>query len=199
MPAASDEREGKKGVQARQLFQQVGVRARSLRLQRRLTLDELAARSGVSRRMVALLEAGEANPSIGTLDKLAQALEVDFGALVVGEGAAPFEPVASGGLSPVWEDELGSSARLLVSRAASSRSELWQWELAPGARYDAEPDPAGSEEVIIVSSGRLLVEVAGETLELSEGGYLRLESDRPYGYSNPGPGRSRFIRAFAAG
>lgn len=181
------------------LSQELGARARSLRLQRQLTLDEMSARSGVSRRMIALLESGEANPSLGTLDKLARALNVDFGSLVTSRVTAPFEPGQAQRLAPVWEDGRGSTARLLVSYAAMPRSELWQWELVEGARYDAEADPAGSEEVIVVSLGLLVVEVGGEQLELPEGGYLRLQSDRPYSYLSPGPGPVRFVRVFVAG
>lgn len=180
------------------LFQAVGVRARALRQGRQLTLDELSARSGVSRRMIALLEAGEANPSLGTLDKLARALEVDFGALVSARPALPLVPAAAQRLEPVWADGLGSSARLLVSRSGMSRAELWQWELAPGARYQGEPDPPGSEEVLVVSSGGIVVEVGDEQLALGEGGYLRLPSDRPYAYVNAGPALARFVRVFLA-
>ena len=178
------------------VLQDVGERARAVRLGRQLTLDELSARSGVSRRMIALIEAGEANPSLGTLDKLARALDVDFGALVVAHRAAPLVPEVTSSLSPVWEDGVGSSARLLVSHGRASRAELWQWELAPGARYDGEADPPGSEEVIVVSSGALVVEVDRERLDVTEGGYLRLPSDRPYAYLNLGSAPARFVRAF---
>ena len=178
------------------VLQEVGERARALRLAQQLTLDELSARSGVSRRMIALIEAGEANPSLGTLDKLARALDVDFGSLVVAHRAAPLVPEVTSRLSPVWEDGVGSSARLLVSHGRAGRAELWQWELAPGARYDGESDPPGSEEVIVVSAGKMVVEVGGDRIEVAEGGYLRLPSDRPYAYSNPGPRPARFVRAF---
>lgn len=186
------------GATASGLSHDVGLRARSLRLQRQLTLDELSTLSGVSRRMIALLEAGEANPSLGTLDKLSRALGVDFGSLVVSRTAAPFEPGQAHRLEPVWEDGRGSSARLLVSHSGVGRAELWQWELVPGARYDAEADPPGAEEVIVLSSGQLVVEVGGEQLQLAEGGYLRLPSDRPYAYANPGARPARFVRVYLA-
>jgi len=190
---------GRMDVQVTPLSRAVGERARALRQERRLTLDELSTRSGVSRRMIALLEAGEANPSLGTLDKLARALGVDFGSLVVSPPAAPLVPGTAERLPPVWEDGRGSSARLLVSRSGMARAELWQWELVPGARYEAEPDPPGSEEVLVVWSGHVVVEVGGNRLELGEGSYLRLPSDRPYAYLNSGEGLARFLRAFMAG
>ncbi|MGC8627851.1 MAG: helix-turn-helix domain-containing protein [Acidimicrobiales bacterium] len=176
------------------LARAVGKRARAMRQEHRLTLDELSARSGVSRRMIALVEAGEANPSLGTLDKLARALGTDFASLVVARPVAPLVPEASQDVTPVWEDNLGSSARLLVSHRGAATVELWQWELAPGARYQGEADPPGSEEMILVSSGRLVVEIGEERLALGLGGYLRLPTQHPYAYLNPGRSMARFVR-----
>ncbi|HYA45520.1 MAG TPA: XRE family transcriptional regulator [Acidimicrobiales bacterium] len=176
------------------LFEAVGVRARSLRVEHRLTLDELSERSGVSRRMIALLEAGEANPSLATLDRLARALGTDFASLVVARAVPPLVAEASEQVAPVWEDGHGSTARLLVSHPGAGTTELWQWELVPGARYDAEPDPPGSEEIILVSSGRLVIQAAGEDFRLAAGGYLRLPTQQPYSYANRGRARVNFIR-----
>jgi transcriptional regulator with XRE-family HTH domain len=180
------------------LFQAVGVRVRSLRLERQLTLDELSARSGVSRRMIALLEAGEVNPSLGTLDKLAQALGTDFVSLVAARPVAALVPKSSEEVAPVWEDGLGSTARLLASRPVTGTTELWQWELVPRSRYEAEPDPPGGEEMVLVSTGRLVVEVGEERFSLTSGGYLRLPTDRPYAYANTGKTNVRFIRVIAS-
>jgi transcriptional regulator with XRE-family HTH domain len=180
------------------LFQAVGVRVRSLRLERQLTLDELSTRSGVSRRMIALLEAGEVNPSLGTLDKLAGALGTDFVSLVAARQVAPLVAKSSREVVPVWGDGLGSTARLLASKPGAGTIELWQWELAPGSRYEAEPDPPDSEEMILVSTGRLVIEVGEDRFSLASGGYLRLPTDRPYAYANTGKTRARFIRVIAS-
>ncbi|WP_256725953.1 hypothetical protein [Streptomyces sp. IMTB 2501] len=31
------------------------------------------------------------------------------------------------------------------------RAELWRWTLAPGGRYDAEPDRPGAQEILMCS------------------------------------------------
>jgi transcriptional regulator with XRE-family HTH domain len=156
-----------------------------MRLDQGLTLDKLSRQSGVSRRTIISLEAGEANVSLGTLDKLALALGSTFGELVTEREAAPFVAERFGEVSPIWQDDAGSSARLLVSYASLSGAEMWSWELAPGARYDADPDPPGSEECLLVSAGTLHVEVEGRCYPLASGSYLRLPSDRNYSYVNP--------------
>jgi transcriptional regulator with XRE-family HTH domain len=168
------------------------VRAR--RIDESLTLDELSARSGVSRRMITMLEAGETNVSLGTLDKLARALEVDFAALVAVRPVPALTPEATRAIEPVWEDDRGSSARLLDSRSGARVVELWHWELAAGARYEATADPPGSEELLFVHSGRLIVEIDEARYTLGENEHLRLPTDRPYTYANPGRKLARFAR-----
>ncbi|MDA8309226.1 MAG: XRE family transcriptional regulator [Actinomycetota bacterium] len=167
---------------------------RTRRLALRLTLDELSARSGVSRRMITMLEAGETNVSLGTLDKLARALDVDFATLVAVPPVPPLTPEATRSVEPVWEDGRGSAARLLDSRSSARVVELWYWELAPGARYEAEADPPGSEELLLVHAGRLVAEVGDAAYTLDEGEHLRLPTDRPYAYGNPGQKTVRFTR-----
>lgn len=176
------------------LLRAVGERVRAYRRQRHLTLDELSARSGVSRRMITMLEAGETNASLGTLDKLARALDCDFATLVAAPPVEALVPAATRSLPPVWEDERGSSARLLVARTTPGVTELWQWLLVAGARYHAEADPHGTEEILLVSIGRLVVEIGESRYEIRAGGYLRLPTDAPYAYVNPGRSATRFLR-----
>lgn len=176
------------------LLRAVGGRVRALRLDRHLTLDELSQRSGVSRRMITMLEGGETNASLGTLDKLARALGCAFAELVVGRPVAPLVPEQAEAQDPVWEDGQGSSARLLAARSPVATAELWLWELVGGARYAAEADPAGSEEILLVRAGRLVVETGTQELSLSPGQYLRLPSDVPYAYRNPGRHPAHFLR-----
>lgn len=179
---------------AAEIFQTVGRRIRQLRTEHHLTLDELSNRSGVSRRMITMLEAGETNASLGTLDKLARALEIDFYLMITGQTVAPLSPEATREVTPLWEDGHGSTARLLISHSRASVTELWQWHLVGGARYQAEADPPGSEEILLVSKGRLVVEVGDRRYPITAGGYLRLPSDVPYAYANPGRDDVHFVR-----
>ncbi len=188
---------------ATELLRAVGSRVRHLRLERHLTLDELSARSGVSRRMITMLESGGANVSLGTLDKLAHALHCDFATLVAVRQIPPLTPEQTRTVDPVWEDGRGSTARLLHADSGARVTELWQWQLMPQARYEADADPSGSEEILLVHSGQLVVEVAGAATgathpdghyELGAGSYLRLPTDTPYAYVNTGRSVARFVR-----
>ena len=55
---------------------QMGRKLKALRRKRNLSRQELAKKAGVSREYVRKLEAGLYDPTVGTLEKLAKALEV---------------------------------------------------------------------------------------------------------------------------
>src|SRR5918911_915663 len=59
----------------------LGGRVRELRRGRRLTLEELAGLSGVSRAMISKLERGEKNPTLVVAAKLAEGLGVTLSQL----------------------------------------------------------------------------------------------------------------------
>ena len=169
----------------------IGSELRARRRAAGLTAQELAARAAVSRRMLTQVEQGQANPSLVTVDKLARALGTDFAALA---GAGATEPVAPGHPVEVWRGAAGGSATLHVTSAQLGGPELWDWVLAPGDRYQAEPDPPGSEELLLVLAGTLTLEVDRRSVTLASGASARLASDRAYAYANPGAEPVRFAR-----
>ncbi|MBE0628354.1 MAG: helix-turn-helix transcriptional regulator, partial [Burkholderia vietnamiensis] len=61
--------------------ERIARRVRDLRTLRGYTLDTLAARSGVSRSMISLIERASASPTAVVLDKLAAGLGVSLAAL----------------------------------------------------------------------------------------------------------------------
>ncbi len=98
----------------------VGERVRGHRSERGWTLDDLAARSGVSRRMVVNIEQGVGNPSIATLLRIGDALGVGLPALVDVERRREVAVTAAGARA-------GAVAR---DRTAAGR----RWSPAPRRR-----------------------------------------------------------------
>ncbi|GAA3269647.1 helix-turn-helix transcriptional regulator [Paenarthrobacter aurescens] len=60
----------------------IGARVKQERQSRGWTLDQLADAAGVSRRMIINVEQGAANPSVGTLLRISDALGVGLPSLV---------------------------------------------------------------------------------------------------------------------
>jgi len=69
-----------------EVIRRVGARVRHARADRRLTMRELAERSGLSLRFLSQLEAGDANIAIGRLAAVATALGVPLSDLVAEDG-----------------------------------------------------------------------------------------------------------------
>ena len=175
-----------------QFLRLVGQQVRSRRLASGLTVQDLANRAGISRRMLTLVENGSANPSLVTVDKLARALKVDFMTLIDRQFSSSIQ-VSERPLT-VWHSDFGSSGVLHVAGGREGGPELWEWVLQPADRYDAEPDPPGSEELIFVLSGVLVVLLDSESAQLREGTSARLATDQNYACRSGTTEPVRFVR-----
>lgn len=173
------------------MLQHVSQNIRRLRQHAQWSQSTLAERSGVSRRMLVAIEAGENNVSLTTLDRLAEALGVAFSDLIQkpdNRDPAHINELAWAGVHP------GSKAVLLASAHASSEVELWEWRLEAGEQYVSEADPPGWSEQLFVFAGVLTV-VLGETpQQLAAGAFLMYPSDQPHAYRNEGPEAVQFMR-----
>jgi len=168
----------------------IASRVRAERRQRRWTLDELAARSSVSRRLLVQIEHAEANPSLATLLKLAAALGVTLTELLSQEPEARPVAVASGqDAMTLWSAPAGSSARLLVSHGPL---ELWSWTLAPGDRRASEPHRPGSLELLTVQTGTVALDVGDHRVEIPAGDSAWFDATWPHAYTNPGATAATF-------
>jgi transcriptional regulator with XRE-family HTH domain len=63
-------------------IENIAMRIKILRKRQKISQEELAARSGISRGYLARLETGRHDPTITTLEKLAKALKVPVGKLL---------------------------------------------------------------------------------------------------------------------
>ena len=171
----------------------IGERVRARRRSREWTLDELAERSGVSRRMLVNVEQGAVNASIATLLRLSEALGIGLPALVAPslEGST-LEVVRAGEREPLWTGERGGNAVLVAGITAPEVVELWDWTLGPGDAHASEPHVAGTRELLCVVEGELSVSVAGEEAALRSGDAVSFPGDTVHGYRNDGPVTARF-------
>ena len=81
----------------------VAKNIRRLREERRLSIEELARLSGVSKSMLAQVERGDGNPTISTLWKISNGMKVPFDALTV-RAKEEYELVKTDEIQPILED-----------------------------------------------------------------------------------------------
>ena len=172
-------------------------RIASFRQSRQLSFDALAARSGVSKGALVQIEQGRANPSIGTLCKLAAALHVGVVDLISESEAAksPVRVVAPGAMPVLWKGPKGGSARLVVGSEGPDMFELWQWVVMPGERFESKAHTPGTLELIHVTEGSLTLEVSDVPHVLTRGASAFAQTDRSHAYTCSGNKKTRFTMA----
>ena len=124
--------------QSAALASAIGDRVRHERQYRRWTLDQLAEVSGVSRRALVNVEQGAANPSVGTLLRLSDALGVGLPALVEPPTSRAVKVTRRGEGPVLWSSEAGGRGVLVAGTQPPDVVELWEWTLGPEDHYVSE-------------------------------------------------------------
>lgn len=163
----------------------IGSRVRQERQSRGWTLDQLAEAAGVSRRMLVNVEQGAANPSVGTLLRISDALGIGLPALVDSPQPRPVTVTRSGNGAALWSSASGGRGVLVAGTGSPDVVELWDWTLAPGDRHESEAHAAGTKELLQVRGGSITVAVAGETFVLEAGDAVSFPGDVEHSYANP--------------
>lgn len=173
----------------------IGARVKQERQNRGWTLDQLAEAAGVSRRMIINVEHGAANPSVGTLLRISDALGVGLPALVESPRPKPIKITRSGEGATLWTSARGGRGVLVAGTESPDVVELWDWTLAPGDHHGSEAHAAGTKELLQVLQGAVAVEVGGQVTTLEVGDSMTFPGDVAHSYANPGAEPSRFSLA----
>ena len=180
------------GPNTSELSVAIGARVRSERHAREWTLDQLAEKSGVSRRMLINVERGTANPSVNTLLRLSDALGIGLQALVAVPQTKAVKVIRAGSAPALWTGEGGGRGVLLAGTTPPDILELWDWTLAPGDRHDSEAHVRGTKEILQVREGTVRVMVGAQTEVLKLDDAISFDSDVPHSYANEGSELARF-------
>jgi transcriptional regulator with XRE-family HTH domain len=157
-----------------------------------LSLQQLAARSGVSAAAIHKVERGDMVPTITTLLKLAGALGRPIGHFV--DDGAPAASVADhvkasarrpapGDWAPAAS---GVVAEVVANPTERMRASGVSAVIEPGGGSGDVRSLRAGEEVLMVLAGALQVEVGGEQYDVRAGDVLHYPTDRPHRWRNDG-------------
>jgi rhodanese-related sulfurtransferase/transcriptional regulator with XRE-family HTH domain len=163
----------------------IGSNVRALRAKRGLTLDLLAGLSGVGRQTLGQIELGRTVPSVATLWKIATAFEVPFSALLARPGSGKTVVLRTNTAKRLVSVDGRFSSRALFSPDDQGKMEFYELWLAGHGREDADAHAPGTRESLVVTSGRLVLEIAKERHELAKGDAIVFTADTPHAYINP--------------
>ena len=158
----------------------------ALRADRGWSLDQLAARSGVSKGVLVALEQGRSNPNLATLARIGDAFGVPVTQLV-DVGGEPAVRISRPDASRVlWHGPSGGTGTIIGATDPPWAVELWHWEVMPGETFGGEAHAPATREMAWVQSGTLTLTVAAEPHTVSSGQCARFPGSRPHRYSNEG-------------
>lgn len=164
----------------------LGARVRALRHERGLTLKGLGRLAGLSHPFLSQLERGLARPSVGSVERIAAALDVSVASLWA--PSRPGEPVQLVRNGDGERDERGR--RRLGGRPGAAI--LREWSASTRRWPDALAVESG-EVAIYVARGAVEVEVGGEVHTLDEGDALRFDGATPHRLRRSGPKSTRAL------
>jgi len=166
----------------------LGRRVRDTRAQRRLSLEALAARAGVSRSMLSEVERGTKVPTVLVLDRIATALDTSI-ARLLGEERGARVTVLRRSEQDVVVDPSGWERRILSPVLPGVEFELMRTTIPAGVDAgEFSPHAAGSREYLAMERGTLTLTLDGAVHTLRAGDSIYYDGDCWHGFANRGAG-----------
>jgi transcriptional regulator with XRE-family HTH domain len=169
----------------------LGARVRALRRQRGLTLKGLGRLAGLSHPFLSQVERGLARPSVGSVERIAAALNVSVARL--------WSPPRQGEAVELIRNDDGRRNEHGVRELSpvSAAPALREWS-APHRRWSDGHDAQTGEMAIYVARGALEVDVDGTIHALAEGDTLRFDGTIPHRLRRTGGTHTRALIVAAA-
>jgi len=169
----------------------IGQKIKLLRANRKLTLDQLAKSSGVSKSMLSQIERGLTNPTLATVWSLTQSLGIEIADLLSDATANSTEDmffeVTKNHQTPEIQSADGKcSLRILGPIDKVSETEWYDLLLEPDGILESEGHGTGTVEHLTVLDGALTVRNAQTTQQISVGDTARYQADVPHYIENKG-------------
>lgn len=163
----------------------VAINIKRLREENKLSMEELAKLSCVSKSMIAQIERGEGNPTLSTLWKISNGMKVPFDALTV-RPKAPYEIVRISEVQPLLEDDGNVRNFSLFPDNENRRFAIYYLELEQGSYWQSEAHLRGAAEFITIFSGVVEIQVNKKSFTVKKGESIRFNADTAHSYKNIG-------------
>ncbi|MEV0341853.1 XRE family transcriptional regulator [Nocardia sp. NPDC050713] len=157
----------------------VARNVRRYRVERSMSLGELARRSGLSKQTLSKIEQGVGNPTVETLSQLGAALDVTARRLLTEWGTPVYLQRAGDGQ---WVEGDQWSERMLDETYGSGyvRTLILRLERVSGEPEPIEPHAPGTLHHIYVITGKLRTGPLNDTVDLAAGDFVRFPGDVPH-------------------
>lgn len=160
---------------------QLGKTVQRLRKAYNLSLSELAEQSGVAKSIISQIERNETNPTLATIWRLSQALDVSIERVLATSDEEPFIDKSSRADTPLLVSDDG---RMRLTIIGWIKTVEWlQWydvQADPGGVLESDAHQRGSVECLSVLEGEFQVEIGDAVQTAKAGETLRYRCDRQH-------------------
>ncbi len=174
----------------------IGSRLREARQQRGMTIQELASVTNLSKGFLSQVENDKASPSLDTLERIAQAVDVPL-AYILLPNERRMHVLRAADRPAYRYGEAGLRVEVL-SPLPQRGLAVQQVELPPGAASGDTDHFHAGEECHIVLSGTVRAEQGNESVMLHAGDSLYWDGSIPHRVVNTGTEPARLMIALAA-
>lgn len=166
----------------------IGPELQKQRKARRLTLEQLARLSGVSKSMLSQIERGDANPTFAVLWGITRALAIDISELVGGQAVAgPGSRIEIMTAAPEIRSADGKCAlRILSAPRLAGDVEWYSLSIDPGGVLDSDPHSPGAFEHFTATTGAFTVTSGDMTMPVRAGETARYRADIHHSIAHAG-------------
>lgn len=163
------------------LIQNVGVDLRRLRKEKGLTIDQLALSSGVSGITISNIENGRSNPTLNSLWKLSEALNVPLTKIL---GYSTKKTLISSFSESYFINDL-KNGWVVQPVFQEENIEVFRVSLKANCSNKVSNQTKGSTEIITVMKGELTLKVGEQYYQLSTFDSINFDSGMTHEYINP--------------
>jgi transcriptional regulator with XRE-family HTH domain len=173
--------------------QNTGEIIRELRKRKGMTIANLASRAGLSTSLISQIERGETDPSIASLKRIADALEVST-ATLLSDTEDVSSTVRPAGTRMCYRLQSWNVEREILGTGMKSL-ELTLITLPPGEKLADLMMTHSGEEAIFVLEGDVILKLDSEKYQLGPEDSAQWESHIPHMLENCGQSHARIIMA----
>lgn len=148
-----------------------------------MQLVELAEKAGVSRQTLGKIESGTANPTVDTLWKIADCLDIPFASLIAEESDVSIKKAEE--LMEIRSQNGSFSAAPLFTSGKAVVFDTYIGTLEPNTEYKSTPHRDGVAEFLTIIDGELEVILENKSYHLNKQDSIRFRGDKPHVYRNP--------------
>ena len=176
----------------------VGRKIKLLRTEKKLTLEQLAAMSSVSKSMLSQIERGRTNPTLAILWTLTKSLEIEISDLLNTEQetiseARKIELVKTHQTPEIQSADGSCTLKILGPIDLVTKTEWYDMVMEKGGLLESDGHAEGTREHLTLLEGKLSIRNGNEEITLNAGDTARYDADIPHYIENKAKDTARAL------